>query len=247
MRRRRDVGAVKTKMKLLVVMVLSVVSASLARADAPPRLRDERIVLQTTLGDVTLALYDDSVAPLTAAHVLALFDAGAYATNHFFRVDKGFVAQIADCAGGRRATMNAEQRALATATVKGEFSTTLRHARGTLSMARWDDVDSAMSSFSIMLGDAAHLDGKYAIFGEMVDGEETLRRMEAVETKKEGMFVMPVERIEVEATYVVRPKKQSRTESTDATLREELDECRARADSLALELHEIREKRLPGN
>ena len=237
-----------TTMMMMMMVVMMSSSAFVARAENPlaPRLRDERIVLQTTLGDLTLALYDDAVAPATAARVLALFDAGAYATNHFFRVDKGFVAQIAECASGRRVAMNDEQRALATKTIPGEFSKTLRHARGTLSMARWTDADSATSSFSILLGDAKHLDGEYAIFGEMVDGEETLRRIEEVETRKEGIFVMPVERIEIEATYVTRPKA-SRSASTDATLREALDECRARADSLALELHEIREKRLPGN
>ena len=58
--------------------------------------------MQTTLGDVTLALYDhDDAARATAAHVLEAFELGLYDTNHFFRVDAGFVAQIADCAGGR--------------------------------------------------------------------------------------------------------------------------------------------------
>jgi cyclophilin family peptidyl-prolyl cis-trans isomerase len=210
-------------------------------------------VLQTTLGDITLALYDgDDAARATAAHVLRLFELGLYDTNHFFRVDAGFVAQIADCASGRRAAMSATQRDAAMATVRGEFDGDAKHTRGKLSMARWNDPDSATSSFSVMLGTAPHLDAKYAVFGEMVDGEETLRKMEAVETTREGIFVKPKERIEILSTYVVREARgegeDARAAATDeARDADALRECRDRADSLAKELHEIRERRLPGN
>ena len=57
-----------------------------------PVLSDERLVLQTTHGDIELAFYTE-VAPVTAAHILELGRLGAYNTNHFFRVDRGFVAQ----------------------------------------------------------------------------------------------------------------------------------------------------------
>ena len=49
-------------------------------------------MLQTTLGDLELAFFPD-VAPVTVAHILELGRLGLYTTNHFFRVDKGFVAQ----------------------------------------------------------------------------------------------------------------------------------------------------------
>lgn len=122
-------------------------------------------------------------------------------------------------------------------------------------MARWSDPDSATSSFSVMLGTAPHLDGEYAVFGEMVEGEETLRKIEAVETTKSGIFVMPKERIEILSTYVLREgansgeegERASTTTTGSAGDAEELRECRVRADSLAKELHEIRERRLPGN
>ena len=237
-------------------LALALALASLAGADArETRFGRERLVMQTTLGDVTLALYDhDDAARATAAHVLEAFELGLYDTNHFFRVDRGFVAQIADCAGGRRAAMSERQRAAATRTVRGEFDASVKHTRGKLSMARWSDPDSATSSFSVLLGTAPHLDGKYAVFGEMVEGEETLRKIEAVETTKSGIFVMPKERIEILSTYVLREGAVSGGEGEraapttgSASDAEELRECRVRADSLAKELHEIREKRLPGN
>ena len=225
------------------------------RVGAPnssPKRSSERYVLQTTRGDLTLALYDDeeeNVAPLTIAHVREMLKLGMYATNHVFRIDKGFVAQIADVKGGRRAAMNTAQTRLAEKTVKGEFKNQPKHSRGRLSMARWDDPDSATSSFSVLLGDAPHLDGKYAVFGEVVgeESEATLRRLEAMETKREGIFVMPKERVEILATYVVEGGQCGGDEPEDGDCRDELRACTERADSLAKELHEIRSARLPGN
>ena len=118
-----------TTMMMMMMVVMMSSSAFVARAENPlaPRLRDERIVLQTTLGDLTLALYDDAVAPATAAACWRSSTRRVADLNHFFRVDRGFVAQIAECASGRRVAMNDEQRALATKTIPGEFSKTLRH------------------------------------------------------------------------------------------------------------------------
>ena len=108
------------------------------------------------------------------------------------KVDKGFVAQVADVASGRSAPMNEEQRKEAEKTIVGEFSD-VKHVRGILSMGRYvmqlvcvyecslfvvcsylydddvcfsmvflfcryEDPNSAQSSFSMLLGDAPHLD-----------------------------------------------------------------------------------------
>ena len=251
------------KKSFLVLVVLVLASSTSYTngfdSNANAAFARERIVVQTSHGDLTFALYA-AVAPATAAHVLRAFDLGLYVTNHFFRIDRGFVAQVADCANGRRATMNAEQRAHALVKIKGEFSD-VKHRRGTLSMARFDDVDSATTSFSVLLGEARHLDGKYAAFGEMTDGEETLKALERVETRREGIFVKPVERIEILATYVVREvgggsgdasmasiaSGGRRGEASGEACATALETCRARADSLAKELHGIRSARLPGN
>ena len=203
-------------------------------------LLDERVVLQTTKGNIELAFYKD-VAPVTSRHILELFRRGAYDTNHFFRVDKGFVAQVADVVGGRRAPLDAFQKEIASDAVPGEFQSTVVHRRGTLSMGRYDDPDSGTSSFSILLGNAPHLDNKYTVFGEMVAGDETLRQMEDAETRREGIFVMPRDRIEIISTYL----KRAGTEK-DADCVKALEDATHRADGLAMELAEIRQRRLPG-
>ncbi|RVW31232.1 Peptidyl-prolyl cis-trans isomerase CYP23 [Vitis vinifera] len=53
-------------------------------------------------------------------------------------------------------------------------------------MAGYADPDSASSSFSMLLGDAPHLDGQYAIFGRVTKGDETLKKLEQLPTRREG-------------------------------------------------------------
>ena len=100
---------------------------------AGPRLSDERFVFQTDFGDIEMALYPDvrasenihlrshaespaglpvQVAPVTTAHMLKLIKLGGFNGNHFFRVDKGFVAQTADVLGGRPAPLDKRQQVL---------------------------------------------------------------------------------------------------------------------------------------
>ncbi|XP_068636477.1 peptidyl-prolyl cis-trans isomerase CYP23 [Aristolochia californica] len=170
-----------------------------ARSSVDPELGSARVVFQTSFGDIEFGFYPH-VAPKTVEHIFKLVRLGCYNTNHFFRVDKGFVAQVADVAGGRTAPMNDEQREEAKKTIIGEFSD-VKHVRGILSMGRYADPNSAQSSFSILLGNAPHLDGQYAIFGKVTRGDDTLRKLEEVPTRQEGIFVMPTERITILSSY----------------------------------------------
>ncbi|KAH1264532.1 Peptidyl-prolyl cis-trans isomerase CYP23 [Glycine max] len=147
-----------------------------------PELGFTRVVFQTKYGDIEFGFYP-TVASKTVDHIFKLVRLGGYNTNHFFRVDKGFVAQVADVANERSTPVNEEQRREAVKTVVGEFSE-VKHVRGILSMGRYDDPDSASSSFSILLGDAPHLDGKYAIFGKVTKGDEMLTKLENISGKK---------------------------------------------------------------
>ena len=182
------------KFALLAFLTLGVVGVS------AQELLEERVVLQTSMGNIELAFFSD-VAPITARHILENFKRGNYDTNHFFRVDRGFVAQVAAVDGGRAAPMDPYQLEVARKTVPGEFQMDVKHTRGILSMGRYDDPDSGTSSFSILLGDAPHLDGQYTVFGKIISGDETLRAMETAPTRREGIFVMPKERIEICSTY----------------------------------------------
>lgn len=172
-----------------------------------PQLGSARVVFQTNYGDIEFGFFP-SVAPKTVEHIYKLVRLGGYNTNHFFRVDHGFVAQVADVANGRLAPMNEEQRVEAVKTVIGEFSD-VKHVRGILSMGRFSDPNSAQSSFSILLGDAPHLDGQYAIFGKLTKGDDTLKRLEQLPTRREGIFVMPTERITILSSYYYDPEMET--------------------------------------
>lgn len=87
-------------------------------------------------------------------------------------------------------------------TVPGEF-TAVPHTKGILSMGRMADPDSGGSSFSMLLGKAPHLDAQYTVFGQVLAGLDVLESLEKVETRREGIFVMPKERIEITRAYVI--------------------------------------------
>ncbi|KAL6513886.1 cytochrome P450 monooxygenase 23 [Orobanche hederae] len=176
----------------IAIACMSLLSGAINGAfEAVPELGSARVVFQTDYGDIEFGFYPN-VAPKTVEHIFKLVRLGCYNTNHFFRVDRGFVAQVADVAGGRTAPMNEVQKLEADKTIVGEFSD-VKHVRGILSMGRYSDPDSAQSSFSILLGDAPHLDGQYAIFGKVTKGDEALRKLEQVPTRTEGIFVMHME------------------------------------------------------
>lgn len=189
---------------LLVAFICSVFSYIAAEE---PQLGSLRVAFQTKYGDIEFGFFED-VAPKTVDHIAKLVRLGAYNSNHFFRVDRGFVAQVADVLGGREAPLDAKQREEAEKTVIGEFSN-VKHTKGILSMGRYSDPDSATSSFSILLGDAPHLDRQYAIFGKVTKGYETLARLEELPTKQEGIFVMPVERINILSSYYYDLKRST--------------------------------------
>lgn len=196
-------------------------SSNLVSSTDTHGLGSARVVFQTEFGDIEFGFFPH-VAPKTVEHIFKLIRLGCYNTNHFFRVDKGFVAQVADVVGGRTAPMNEDQRLEAEKTVVGEFSN-VKHVRGILSMGRYSDPDSASSSFSILLGDAPHLDGQYAIFGRVTKGDDTLRRLEELPTRREGIFVMPIERIGILSTYYYDMKEES-CEYEKAILKKKLSE-----------------------
>ncbi|KAJ1625879.1 cyclophilin-like domain-containing protein [Pavlovales sp. CCMP2436] len=173
-------------------------------------LGDERVHMTVEKhGMLTLGFYPNA-APATVKHIVELFRLGCYDTNHIFRVDRGFVAQVQSVyQGAVRNTLSPECLALSAKTVPGEF-TDIPHVKGTLSMGRMADPDSGGSSFSMLLGKAPHLDHQYTVFGRILEGLDVLESLEHVETTRQGIFVMPKERIEISTAIVV--DKDARTE-----------------------------------
>lgn len=130
-------------------------------------------------GDVMKAeLYPD-VAPNTINNFISLVKKGFYDGLIFHRVIAGFMIQGGDPEGSGMGGPGYS--------IKGEFNyngveNNLKHSRGVLSMARAQHPDSAGSQFFIMHADAPHLDGQYAAFGKLVEGEDVLDSIASIDT-----------------------------------------------------------------
>jgi cyclophilin family peptidyl-prolyl cis-trans isomerase len=157
--------------------------------DATPDQLRKDVLLRTSLGDMTVEMAPDT-APEHVRNFLKLVETGWYDHTAFHRIVPGFVVQGGigtTRAGGVGHPADRWVRKL-----KGEFSK-IEHTRGVLSMARADDPDSADTSFFIVLGPAPHLDRKYTVFGKVIDGFDTLEKIEKVVRDGET----PRERIEL--------------------------------------------------
>ena len=121
-------------------------------------------------GTIIAELYGD-VAPITVENFLKLVNEGFYDGLTFHRIISGFMIQGGDPLGNGTGGSGE--------TIKGEFASNgvennISHTRGTLSMARTNDPNSATSQFFIMHADADYLDGGYAAFGRVISGIEVV-------------------------------------------------------------------------
>ena len=119
-------------------------------------------------GTITVEL-DADTAPITVTNFVNLAKDGFYDNLTFHRIMDGFMIQGGDPNGD--GTGGADQ------TIKGEFSSNgveneISHTRGTISMARAQDPDSASSQFFIVQEESDYLDGNYAAFGHVTSGME---------------------------------------------------------------------------
>ena len=132
--------------------------------------KENTLLIETTTGSITIKMRPD-VAPNHVARIKELVRQGFYDGVPFHRVIDGFMAQTGDPTG--TGTGGSGKK------LKAEFNKE-RHKRGTVSMARAQNPDSADSQFFICFGDASFLDGQYTVWGIVTDG------MEAVDKIKRG-------------------------------------------------------------
>jgi len=135
---------------------------------------ENTIILETSKGRAVIALRPD-LAPNHVDRIKELARDGFYDGAVFHRVIDGFMAQTGDPTGTGRG--GSGQR------LEQEFNRE-PHVRGTCSMARAQDVNSADSQFFICFDDARFLDGQYTVWGEVTEGMENIdqiKRGEPVE------------------------------------------------------------------
>jgi len=154
-----------------------------------------RAVIDTSMGEITLSFTPDK-APNHVRNFLRLAQSGVYDGMSFHRVVKGFVIQSGHLPT-RGALTETQQKYVRQ--MKAEFNDQV-HDKGTLSMARLADPDSASTSFFIVTARAQALDGKYSAFGKVESGLDVVERIEAVALNGEE----PVQRVELRKVTVTK-------------------------------------------
>ncbi len=131
-----------------------------------PVSENDIVILETSRGVMKLKLFPE-IAPKHCTNFKKLANSGFYDGTKFHRIIPGFMIQGGDI-NSRDNDGDNDGFGGPGWTVDAEFSNR-PHLRGTLSMARSADPNSAGSQFFICVADAPHLDGKYTVFGEVID------------------------------------------------------------------------------
>tara|TARA_B110000967_G_C18597245_1_gene417417 strand:- start:119 stop:673 length:555 start_codon:yes stop_codon:yes gene_type:complete len=152
------------------------------------------MILKLKDGDVKIELFSDK-APNHVKRIKLLAQEGKYDGVVFHRVIDGFMAQTGDVKFGNSSNDDYNLRSAGTGgsdlpDLKAEFSD-LPHQRGTLSMARSQDPDSANSQFFICFKESSFLDRQYTVFGKVVEGMEFVDKIQMGDGDNNGSVSNP--------------------------------------------------------
>jgi len=152
------------------------------------------MILKLKDGEVKIELYED-VAPNHVKRIKELANSGKYDNVVFHRVIDGFMAQTGDVKFGNSSSsdFNLSRAGMGGSDLpdlKQEFNS-LPHERGTLSMARSSDPDSANSQFFICFKAAPFLDRQYTVFGKVIDGMDYVDKIKRGDQNNNGAVSDP--------------------------------------------------------
>jgi peptidyl-prolyl cis-trans isomerase B (cyclophilin B) len=161
-------------------------------------LSQYRMVMETAKGNIVIEMLPDK-APNHVRHILRLASLEAYDKTAFHRISPGFVIQAGDLNTRSEPIPPAAQKYVLRITAE---LNDVKHRSGIVSMARGDEIDSAMTSFFIVLSDQPALDGTYTVFGRVVEGMDVVEKIAAVPQQNER----PAERLDIHSMKVERRK-----------------------------------------
>ena len=155
---------------------------------------DNIMILNLKYGKVEIELYPDK-APLHVKRFEELANQGKYDNVVFHRVIDGFMAQTGDIKFGNSESKDFDLRRAGMGgsdlpDLKQEFSS-LPHDRGTLSMARSSDPNSANSQFFICFKPAPFLDRQYTVFGKVIEGMDLVDNIKRGDESNNGSVTDP--------------------------------------------------------
>jgi peptidyl-prolyl cis-trans isomerase B (cyclophilin B) len=183
-------------MLLLGLPVLAEVKQKTFTKEEIKKMAETRAVIETKFGNIELGFFPD-VAPNHVNSFIELAKKGFYDGTTFHRVIPGFMIQGGD-PNSKDPDRSRHGMGGPGYTIKAEFNQK-PHKRGTLSMARSADPDSAGSQFFICVADAPFLDRQYTVFGEVVSGMEVADKIVNEPRDKRDN---PLERVEMKVKIV---------------------------------------------
>ena len=164
-----------------------------------PAEGEEVVVLHTTKGDITIRLFND-ITPTLAKNFYTLAEEGKYTNVPFHRVIKDFMIQSGDYENGNGTGGQSY-------TGKGladEYSDKLNHINGAVACAKTGAPNSIGSQFYIVHNNADFLDGRYSVFGQVIDGLDIVNEIATVEVEINGTEMSsPIDPIEIKSAEIV--------------------------------------------
>ena len=156
--------------------------------------KENIMILKLKDGDVKIEMFPD-VAPNHVKRITELANSGKYDNVVFHRVIDGFMAQTGDVKFGNSESKDFDLRRAGIGgsdlpDLKEEFND-VPHERGTLSMARSSDPNSANSQFFICFEPAPFLDRQYTVFGKVVEGMEFVDKIKKGDSNNNGAVKDP--------------------------------------------------------
>jgi len=171
--REKKARAFRRRIIALVVIVLVVASlgAIYYIYGNEPSSEPNKVILRTTMGDITIQLYEDM--PITTGNFRNLVQRGIYDNTIFHRVVHDFVIQGGD----------ASAKGINVATIQDELPNKHSNIRGSVAMAKTSEPNSATSQFYINLKDNSQdLDSNYSVFGKVIFGMDVVDAIGQVAT-----------------------------------------------------------------
>ncbi len=157
-------------LSLLVLVSIMLGCIGENTVSSPEQTAKNRVVtIVTDKGTIKFELYEKE-APITTKNFIELAQKGFYDGLTFHRVEPGFVIQGGDPKGDGTGGSGK--------TIPLEINASLTHKKGAVGMARSNDPNSASSQFYICLEDAKFLDKNYAVFGQVIEGQDVVEKIQ---------------------------------------------------------------------
>jgi len=153
---------------LITVILIALLAFTLGCTEKSQSVKNRIATIETNKGIIKFELFEKE-APITTKNFIELAQSGFYDGLTFHRVEPGFVIQGGD--------PNGDGSGGSGKTIPLEIAPSLTHKIGAVGMARSSDPHSASSQFYIVIGDAKFLDGQYAVFGQVTEGQDVAEKI----------------------------------------------------------------------